>query len=42
MSGQNPLLLNQWVLDPPAPSEEIRLPQQAANEPAVGQGFGWS
>jgi transposase len=28
MSGQNPLLLIQWVLDPPAASVEIRLPGQ--------------
>lgn len=39
MSGQNPLLLTQWVLDPPAASVEIRLPGQEANEPAVGRGF---
>jgi len=39
MSGQNPLLLKQWVLDPPSPSVEIRLPQQPTDDPAVGQGF---
>ena len=38
MSGQNPMLLKQWVLDPPAASVEIRLPQQDADEPAVGRG----
>ncbi len=39
MSGQHPLFLKQWVLDPPSPSVEIRLPRQDENEPAVGQGF---
>ncbi|MGH2416429.1 MAG: DUF4277 domain-containing protein, partial [Microcystaceae cyanobacterium] len=39
MSGQTPLLLKQWVLDPPAASVEIRLPQQDADAPSVGQGF---
>jgi transposase len=39
MSGQHPMLLNQWVLDPPSPSVEIRLPRQDAEEPAVGRGF---
>jgi transposase len=39
MSGQNPLWLQQWVLDPPAPPAEIRLPGQEADEPAVGKGF---
>ncbi|NJR64066.1 MAG: transposase [Cyanobacteria bacterium CRU_2_1] len=39
MSGQHPLLLKQWVLDPPTASVEIRLPQQPTDEPAVGQGF---
>lgn len=39
MSGQHPLFLKQWVLDPPAPSVEIRLPRQDEKEPAVGQGF---
>jgi len=39
MSGQNPLLLNQWVFNPPSPSVEIRLPQQSTDDPAVGQGF---
>jgi transposase len=39
LSGQNPLLLKQWVFDPPAASVEIRLPQQAVDESAVGRGF---
>ncbi len=39
MNGQHPLLLKQWVLDPPQPSVEIRLPRQDAEEPAVGQGL---
>jgi len=39
MSGQNPLLLKQWVLDPPTASVEIRLPKQDAEDPAVGKGF---
>ena len=39
MSGQHPMLLKQWVLDPPSPSVEIRLPRQDAEEPAVGRGF---
>jgi len=38
-SGQNPLLLKQWVLNPLVASVEIRLPQQNAEEPAVGRGF---
>jgi transposase len=33
------LLLKQWVLNPPAHSEEIRLPRQDETEPAVGRGF---
>ena len=39
MNGQNPLLLKQWVLNPPADSEEIRLPRLDETEPAVGRGF---
>lgn len=39
MTGQNPELLKQWVLNPPAPSVEIRLPRQDEEEPAVGKGF---
>jgi transposase len=39
MTGQNPELLKQWVLNPPALSVEIRLPRQEKEEPAVGKGF---
>jgi transposase len=39
MSGQHPLWLKQWVLNPPSASMEIRLPKQAETEPAVGKGF---
>lgn len=39
MTGQHPELLKQWVLNPPAPSVEIRLPRQETNESAVGKGF---
>ena len=39
MTGQNPELLKQWVLDPPADAVEIRLPRQDVKEPAVGKGF---
>jgi len=39
MTGQHPELLKQWVLNPPAPSLEIRLPRQDEAEPAVGKGF---
>jgi len=39
MSGQHPLWLKQWVLNPPSPSMEIRLPKQDETEPAVGKGF---
>jgi transposase len=39
MSGQNPLLLKQWVFDPPTASVEIRSPRQDAKEPALGKGF---
>lgn len=38
MSGQHPKFLKQWVLNPPSPSVEIRLPRQDAEEPAVGRG----
>lgn len=38
MSGQHPLLLKQWVFNPPSPSVEIRLPRQNAEEPAIGRG----
>jgi hypothetical protein len=39
MTGQTPAELQAWVLDPPAPLEPIRLPDQAESEPPVGQGF---
>jgi len=39
MTGQNPELLKQWVLNPLAPTIEIRLPRQDKKEPAVGKGF---
>lgn len=39
MSGQHPLWLKQWVLNPPSPSIEIRLPKQDVTEAAVGKGF---
>jgi transposase len=39
LTGQNPALLKQWVLDPPSASIDIRLPRQEDNEPAVGKGF---
>lgn len=39
MSGQHPLWLEQWVLNPPNPSVEIRLPKQEEQEAAVGKGF---
>lgn len=39
MSGQHPLWLKQWVLNPPSASMEIRLPKQDETEPAVGKGF---
>ncbi len=39
MSGQHPLYLKQWVLDPPFVSVEIRLPRQDEDEAPVGRGF---
>jgi transposase len=39
LTGQNPALLKQWVLDPPSASIDIRLPRQEDDEPAVGKGF---
>jgi transposase len=39
LTGQNPALLKQWVLDPPSASIDIRLPRQEEDEPAVGKGF---
>ena len=37
MTGQRPLWLKQWVLNPPSPSIEIRLAKQDAQEAAVGK-----
>jgi transposase len=39
LTGQNPALLKQLVLDPPSASVEIRLPRQEEDEPAIGKGF---
>jgi transposase len=39
LTGQNPDLLKQWVLNPPSASVDIRLPRQEEDEPAVGKGF---
>lgn len=39
LTGQNPALLKQWVLDPLSASIDIRLPRQEDDEPAVGKGF---
>lgn len=39
MSGQHPQYLKQWVLNPPAQTREIRLPQQDELETAVAKGF---
>ena len=39
LTGQNPTLLKQWVLNPPSASIDIRLPRQEDDEPAVGKGF---
>jgi transposase len=39
LTGQNPALLKQWVVDPPSASVDIRLPRQDDDEPAVGKGF---
>ena len=39
MSGQHPQYLQQWVLDPPSETMEIRLPRQDELEPAVGKGL---
>ena len=39
MSGQHPQYLKQWVLNPPAEIQSIRLPRQDEEEPAVGKGF---
>lgn len=39
MSGQHPLYLKQWVLDPAAEPVDIRLPRLSQEEAAVGKGF---
>jgi transposase len=39
MTGNVPVELRTWVLDPPCSPQAIRLPGQKAHEPAVGQGF---
>ncbi len=39
LTGQNPALLKQLVLDPPSASVDIRLPRQEDDEPAIGKGF---
>ncbi|MBP5971545.1 IS1634 family transposase [Brasilonema sp. CT11] len=39
MSGQHPQYLKQWVIEPPAETQEIRLPRLNEEEPAVGKGF---
>ncbi len=39
MSGQHPQYLKQWVLNPPVEIQEICLPHQDEDEPAVGKGF---
>lgn len=39
MSGHHPLWLEQWVLNPPNPTVEVRLPKQEEQEAAVGKGF---
>jgi transposase len=39
MTGHTPDELKTWVLDPPVPVQAIRLPDQPAHAPPVGQGF---
>jgi len=39
MTGHTPAELQAWVLHPPARRQAIRLADQTANEPPVGQGF---
>ena len=39
MTGHTPSLLKSWVLNPPTPCQEIRLPNLAESEPAMGVGF---
>jgi transposase len=39
MTGQHPDFLKQWVLDPPPPMMDIRLPRQEDEDLPVGIGF---
>ncbi len=39
MTGHTPSLLKSWVLNPPTPWQELRLPNSAESEPAMGVGF---
>jgi transposase len=39
MTGNVPVELRTWVLNPPVSPQVIRLPGQKAHEPPVGQGF---
>ena len=38
-TGYHPMLLRQWVLNPPAPFQELTLPGQDPSKPAIGVGF---
>ena len=38
-TGHYPNVLRTWVLHPPSPLQEIRLPQQVVEEPSIGVGF---
>ena len=39
MTGHTPSVLKSWVLNPPTPCQELRLPNSAESEPAMGVGF---
>lgn len=39
MTGHTPGLLKNWVLNPPTPWQEIRLPNSSESEPPIGVGF---
>ena len=39
MTGQTPGLLKSWVLNPPTPLQELRLPHSTESEPAIGVGL---
>jgi len=39
LTGNTPAQLQEWVQNPPAPPQPLRLPGQAQSEPAIGQGF---